>query len=365
MQGLRPAAGLHRHLGQGLRGLAGRGPRLLPGVRLGRPVGPAFREQGLWWGEADPRPCSGPDPAVGAPWLGAAGGLRDRRGGRRVPSRAPESRYVGFGNTAPPPKKDEDFLNSAMSSLYSVSPPAPREPLAPSGGRPVRPLRGRLRGSLRPQRVSRRGLLGQQSPFQLTRRVSSKETSVLCGLVWPPLPGERGWPDPAPPCQGPRARLARGRPPGLVAEVTALSCTLWGRRPHHAQPDRRAPRTLPGAENGGATPAGGLRGLSAGLGATGSPVRFQAGRVAGLRARPRLWARERRAVGVPLPLKKQQKVTVLPGSCAGTGPLQTPEGPPGWGRLLLRDGAGSSRGCVKGLGGRGCLREGGREAGCV
>ncbi|XP_053782952.1 ADP-ribosylation factor GTPase-activating protein 1 isoform X2 [Desmodus rotundus] len=30
-----------------------------------------------------------------------------------------ESRYVGFGNTVPPPKKDEDFLNSAMSSLYS------------------------------------------------------------------------------------------------------------------------------------------------------------------------------------------------------------------------------------------------------
>ncbi|XP_054433513.1 ADP-ribosylation factor GTPase-activating protein 1 isoform X2 [Pteronotus mesoamericanus] len=32
---------------------------------------------------------------------------------------AQESRYVGFGNTVPPPKRDEDFLNSAMSSLYS------------------------------------------------------------------------------------------------------------------------------------------------------------------------------------------------------------------------------------------------------
>ncbi|XP_036915962.1 ADP-ribosylation factor GTPase-activating protein 1 isoform X6 [Sturnira hondurensis] len=32
---------------------------------------------------------------------------------------AQESRYVGFGNTVPPPKKEEDFLNSAMSSLYS------------------------------------------------------------------------------------------------------------------------------------------------------------------------------------------------------------------------------------------------------
>lgn len=37
-----------------------------------------------------------------------------------VPNRAPESRYVGFGNTAQPQKRDDDFLNSAMSSLYSV-----------------------------------------------------------------------------------------------------------------------------------------------------------------------------------------------------------------------------------------------------
>ncbi|XP_039720730.1 ADP-ribosylation factor GTPase-activating protein 1 isoform X2 [Pteropus medius] len=32
---------------------------------------------------------------------------------------AQESRYVGFGNTVPPPKRDEHFLNSAVSSLYS------------------------------------------------------------------------------------------------------------------------------------------------------------------------------------------------------------------------------------------------------
>uniref|UniRef100_A0A8D1YBR3 ADP-ribosylation factor GTPase-activating protein 1 n=1 Tax=Sus scrofa TaxID=9823 RepID=A0A8D1YBR3_PIG len=32
---------------------------------------------------------------------------------------APENRYVGFGNTVPPQKKEDDFLNSAMSSLYS------------------------------------------------------------------------------------------------------------------------------------------------------------------------------------------------------------------------------------------------------
>lgn len=42
-------------------------------------------------------------------------------GGCCVSVRTPESRYVGFGNTVPPPKKEDDFLNSAMSSLYSVS----------------------------------------------------------------------------------------------------------------------------------------------------------------------------------------------------------------------------------------------------
>ncbi|XP_043976897.1 ADP-ribosylation factor GTPase-activating protein 1 isoform X4 [Gambusia affinis] len=30
-----------------------------------------------------------------------------------------ENRYVGFGNTVTPEKKDEDFLNNAMSSIYS------------------------------------------------------------------------------------------------------------------------------------------------------------------------------------------------------------------------------------------------------
>ncbi|XP_068119994.1 ADP-ribosylation factor GTPase-activating protein 1 isoform X2 [Hyperolius riggenbachi] len=30
-----------------------------------------------------------------------------------------ENRYVGFGNTVDPPKKEEDFLNNAMSSLYT------------------------------------------------------------------------------------------------------------------------------------------------------------------------------------------------------------------------------------------------------
>lgn len=34
--------------------------------------------------------------------------------------RAQGNRYVGFGNTPPPQKKEDDFLNNAMSSLYSV-----------------------------------------------------------------------------------------------------------------------------------------------------------------------------------------------------------------------------------------------------
>ncbi|KAK3536972.1 hypothetical protein QTP86_029300 [Hemibagrus guttatus] len=33
---------------------------------------------------------------------------------------AQENRYVGFGNTPNPPKKDDDFINNAMSSIYSV-----------------------------------------------------------------------------------------------------------------------------------------------------------------------------------------------------------------------------------------------------
>lgn len=33
---------------------------------------------------------------------------------------AQENRYVGFGNTVPPQKREDDFLNNAMSSLYSV-----------------------------------------------------------------------------------------------------------------------------------------------------------------------------------------------------------------------------------------------------
>lgn len=32
---------------------------------------------------------------------------------------SPDNRYVGFGNTVPSSKKDDDFLNTAMTSLYS------------------------------------------------------------------------------------------------------------------------------------------------------------------------------------------------------------------------------------------------------
>lgn len=66
-QGLRPAAELHRIFGQGLRGLAGRGPRLLPGVR------PTVN-WGWGGGSLTLRPIPILGLAVGAPWLGAARG---------------------------------------------------------------------------------------------------------------------------------------------------------------------------------------------------------------------------------------------------------------------------------------------------
>ena len=31
-----------------------------------------------------------------------------------------ENRYVGFGNTVTTEKRDDDFLNNAMTSIYSV-----------------------------------------------------------------------------------------------------------------------------------------------------------------------------------------------------------------------------------------------------
>ena len=37
-----------------------------------------------------------------------------------LPVRAQENRYVGFGNTVPPPRREDDFLSSAVSSLCSV-----------------------------------------------------------------------------------------------------------------------------------------------------------------------------------------------------------------------------------------------------
>ena len=52
--------------------------------------------------------------------------------------RAQENRYVGFGNTVPPPKREDDFLNSAMSSLYSVRMPCQPPPPRPDAPGPPR-----------------------------------------------------------------------------------------------------------------------------------------------------------------------------------------------------------------------------------
>ena len=116
---------------------------------------------------------------------------------------------MGFGNTVPPPKKDEDFLNSAMSSLYSVSPPPPaaREPVV---GWPVQPPHHGLWESLSSQKVSLTYLLWQQLHFKLTRCVSSRERTSSEGPVWPCPPRE--------------CRLTGLAPPG----PTLLGWPAWG-----------------------------------------------------------------------------------------------------------------------------------------
>ena len=90
---------------------------------------PPWNLPGLWTSV----PTSGSDPVSGSGclctlWLSGAASLLP------VSPRAQENRYVGFGNTVPPPKREDDFLNSAMSSLYSVRMPSqcppPRRPRA-------------------------------------------------------------------------------------------------------------------------------------------------------------------------------------------------------------------------------------------
>lgn len=78
---------------------------------------PSWSLPDLWTG------VSGSDSVSGSGclcplWLSGAAGLLP------VSPRAQENRYVGFGNTVPPPKREDDFLNSAMSSLYSVRMPS-------------------------------------------------------------------------------------------------------------------------------------------------------------------------------------------------------------------------------------------------
>lgn len=43
-----------------------------------------------------------------------------------------DNRYVGFGNTVTPEKKEDDFLNSAMTSIYSVGHNTSTSPEVPS-----------------------------------------------------------------------------------------------------------------------------------------------------------------------------------------------------------------------------------------
>lgn len=137
-----------------------------------------------------------------SPWL------HEQRWPLCFPVRAQESRYVGFGNTVPPPKKDDDFLNSAMSSLYSVSPLVlPRAPTSEHQGPPgaeagpgpserslPSPSR-RLLCHSHPRTFSHLVALVTNTRFESPRRVSSKGRMSCEDLGWPP-PGSAGptWP---------------------------------------------------------------------------------------------------------------------------------------------------------------------------
>ncbi|XP_029467529.1 ADP-ribosylation factor GTPase-activating protein 1 isoform X2 [Rhinatrema bivittatum] len=59
--------------------------------------------------------AAGPSDKAFEDWLNDD--VNSYQGGGGVGSQ--ENRYVGFGNTVTPPKREDDFMNSAMSSLYS------------------------------------------------------------------------------------------------------------------------------------------------------------------------------------------------------------------------------------------------------
>lgn len=136
------------------------------------------------------------------------------------PVRAPESRYVGFGNTVPPPKKEDDFLNSAMSSLYSVS--------APSRGRRPPHLCGPppcLGVSFRSRSFHSFTYFGNKHTFQVNKEHFLRRTNILCG-------SGIAWPGPA--HVGPHAALltslGKMRFGGRVSKLPGSS-TLWGWHP--------------------------------------------------------------------------------------------------------------------------------------
>lgn len=125
-----------------------------------------------------------------AVWGSSAGHSSRGSSGRWLlcfPARAPESRYVGFGNTVPPPKKEDDFLNSAMSSLYSVSSPcecARREgaPAQAAGAGPSLSLTTSCVCHSDP-RSPHSLTLTANIHFKLTRCISSKERTFHVDLT--------------------------------------------------------------------------------------------------------------------------------------------------------------------------------------
>lgn len=101
-----------------------------------------MQQEGLLRGAEESLPCvpaslrTSSFPGLGASCLEPLG---QQGAAFRVPVRAQENRYVGFGNTVPPPKREEDFLSSAVSSLCSVRTVPCPAPCAPQPHHPRTP----------------------------------------------------------------------------------------------------------------------------------------------------------------------------------------------------------------------------------
>lgn len=166
---------------------------------------------------------------------------------------------MGFGNTVPPPKREDDFLNSAMSSLYSVRTPVLAVPRSPGASRSLAVLGSRAGPSHRgpppfpsltsllkapfmvfnPTRVLSFVYFGYKTrPSDLARLVSSEWSPPGRPLLAEPpkhvgsgpgLPQGRKGPSAWPAVQEP---VLQKRLPGCSVCVSVSPCPAMGKRPH-------------------------------------------------------------------------------------------------------------------------------------